>query len=93
MDKTEKNFRLPTPQERVNSSIEFSSDFIISYPGETEQDFNDTVQLIKKIILCSNGSAKMEGFVKIAISMYISIFVSHLLNCLQFTFYVCKFYC
>ncbi len=35
--------------KKINSSIEFSSDFIISYPGETEQDFNDTIELIKKI--------------------------------------------
>ncbi len=35
--------------KRINSKIEFSSDFIISYPGEEEEDFNDTVNLIKKI--------------------------------------------
>ena len=35
--------------KKINSSIEFSSDFIISYPGETERDFNDTIELIKKI--------------------------------------------
>ena len=35
--------------KKINSSIEFSSDFIISYPGETEKDFNDTIELIKKI--------------------------------------------
>ena len=29
--------------------IEFSSDFIIAYPGETEEDFNNTMQLVKKI--------------------------------------------
>ena len=33
----------------INSKIEFSSDFIISYPGETEKDFEDTMKLIKKI--------------------------------------------
>ena len=35
--------------KKINSSIEFSSDFIISYPGETDQDFNDTLNLVKKI--------------------------------------------
>ena len=35
--------------KKINSSIEFSSDFIISYPGETEEDFNETINLIKKI--------------------------------------------
>ncbi len=33
----------------INPKIEFSSDFIISYPGETEKDFEDTMKLIKKI--------------------------------------------
>ena len=35
--------------KKINSSIEFSSDFIISYPGETEEDLNETIKLIKKI--------------------------------------------
>ena len=30
-------------------SIKFSSDFIIGYPGETEKDFLETVNLLKKI--------------------------------------------
>ena len=29
--------------------IKFSSDFIIGYPGETEKDFNDTLNLLKSI--------------------------------------------
>ena len=33
----------------INSKIEFSSDFIIGYPGEEEKDFNDTLDLIKRI--------------------------------------------
>ena len=33
----------------INPKIEFSSDFIISYPGEDENDFNDTLKLINKI--------------------------------------------
>ncbi len=35
--------------KRINSKIEFSSDFIIGYPGEEEKDFNDTLDLIKRI--------------------------------------------
>ena len=35
--------------KKINSQIEFSSDFIVAYPGETENDFNDTLNLIKKI--------------------------------------------
>ena len=34
--------------KKINPKIEFSSDFIIAYPGETENDFNDTMNLIKK---------------------------------------------
>ena len=35
--------------KKINQSIEFSSDFIIGYPGETEEDFQRTVDLIKKV--------------------------------------------
>ena len=35
--------------KKINPEIEFSSDFIISYPGETDADFQDTINLIKKI--------------------------------------------
>ena len=35
--------------KQINSNIQFSSDFIIGYPGETEKDFKDTLNLIKKI--------------------------------------------
>ena len=33
----------------INSKIEFSSDFIIGYPGEKEEDFKNTLTLIEKI--------------------------------------------
>ena len=33
----------------VNPRVKFSSDFIIGYPGETENDFNDTLYLLNKI--------------------------------------------
>ena len=35
--------------KKINPKIEFSSDFIIAYPGEEIQDFEDTIDLIKKI--------------------------------------------
>ena len=33
----------------INSNIEFSSDFLIGYPGENEEDFKATLNLIKKV--------------------------------------------
>ena len=35
--------------KKINPNIEFSSDFIIGYPGEEERDFKETYNLIKKI--------------------------------------------
>ncbi|MDC3101879.1 tRNA (N6-isopentenyl adenosine(37)-C2)-methylthiotransferase MiaB [Candidatus Pelagibacter sp.] len=35
--------------KKINNKIEFSSDFIIGYPGEEEEDFKNTLSLIKKI--------------------------------------------
>jgi len=35
--------------KKINSDIQFSSDFIIGYPGEEEKEFNATFELIKKI--------------------------------------------
>ncbi|MDC3174385.1 tRNA (N6-isopentenyl adenosine(37)-C2)-methylthiotransferase MiaB [Candidatus Pelagibacter sp.] len=35
--------------KKINSKIEFSSDFIIGYPGEKEEDFKNTLSLIEKI--------------------------------------------
>ena len=35
--------------KKINPKIEFSSDFIISYPGETNDDFKDTINLVRKI--------------------------------------------
>ncbi len=35
--------------KKISTDIEFSSDFIIGYPGETQRDFEDTFELIKKI--------------------------------------------
>ncbi len=35
--------------KKINPFIQFSSDFIIAYPGEEEDDFNHTIELIKKL--------------------------------------------
>ena len=35
--------------KKISPSAEFSSDFIISYPGETDDDFKETLNLVKKI--------------------------------------------
>ena len=35
--------------KKINKEIEFSSDFIIGYPGETKKDFEETFNLIKHI--------------------------------------------
>ena len=35
--------------KKINPFIQFSSDFIIAYPGEEEDDFNHTLELIKKL--------------------------------------------
>jgi len=35
--------------KKINPNIEFSSDFIIGYPQETDDDFRNTMELIKKI--------------------------------------------
>ena len=35
--------------KNVNKNIKISSDFIVGYPGETEKDFEDTIELVEKI--------------------------------------------
>ena len=35
--------------KKINKNIEFSSDFIVGYPEETEKDFKETLSLIEKI--------------------------------------------
>ncbi len=35
--------------KKLNPEVEFSSDFIIGYPEETEKDFSDTLALLEKI--------------------------------------------
>ena len=35
--------------KKINKNIKISSDFIVGYPGETEKDFEDTIDIIKKV--------------------------------------------
>ena len=42
-------FNIYKKLKEINSNIEFSSDFIIAYPGEKHKDFQDTINLVKKI--------------------------------------------
>ena len=35
--------------KKVNKDIKFTSDFIVGYPGETQKDFEDTINLIEEI--------------------------------------------
>ena len=35
--------------KKANSNIKFSSDFIIGYPGESQDDFEKTLELMKKV--------------------------------------------
>jgi tRNA-2-methylthio-N6-dimethylallyladenosine synthase len=35
--------------KKINEDIEFSSDFIVGYPGETQKDFEETFDLIEEI--------------------------------------------
>ena len=35
--------------KKVNKDIKISSDFIVGYPGETDQDFKSTIDLVKEV--------------------------------------------
>ena len=35
--------------KNINNNIKFSSDFIVGYPDETNDDYNDTINLIRKV--------------------------------------------
>ena len=47
--KVEKYLEIYKLIKQKNHKVEFSSDFIIGYPGETNNDFKDTMNLIKEI--------------------------------------------
>ena len=42
--------------KKINSKIEFSSDFIIGYPEENDDDFNYTMDLIENVIFINSYS-------------------------------------
>ena len=47
--KVEKYLEIYKLIKQKNHKVEFSSDFIIGYPGEMDNDFKDTINLIKEI--------------------------------------------
>ena len=47
--KVEDYLKIYNKLKNINSEIEFSSDFIIGYPGETEDDFQETLKLLEQI--------------------------------------------
>ena len=47
--KVELYYKIYDKLKMINNDIKFSSDFIISYPGETNEDFLETLELIKKV--------------------------------------------
>ena len=47
--KVEKYLEIYKMLKKINNDVEFSSDFIIGYPGEMDTDFNDTMELVKNI--------------------------------------------
>ena len=47
--KVEKYLEIYKMIKQKNNEVEFSSDFIIGYPGEMDSDFNDTMNLVKNI--------------------------------------------
>jgi len=42
-------FSIINKLKKINKEIKISSDFIVGYPGESEKDFNETIDLVKKI--------------------------------------------
>ena len=42
--------------KKINGKIKISSDFIVGYPGESEKDFEDTMDIIKKVGFVSSYS-------------------------------------
>ena len=44
-----KYLKIYSKLKKINPDIEFSSDFIIAYPGEDENDFKDTLNLIDEV--------------------------------------------
>ena len=47
--KVEKYLDIYKMLKKINNDVEFSSDFIIGYPGEMDSDFDETMKLVKNI--------------------------------------------
>ncbi len=45
----------------IRPDISFSSDFIVAFPGETDQDFEDTMQLVRDVNFASAYSFKYSA--------------------------------
>ena len=58
----------------INPNIEFSSDFIIGYPQEEEEDFKDTLRLVKNIKFVNSYS--LEVFVGPLVNHIISFIIN-----------------
>jgi len=46
---------------KARSDLAFSSDFIVGFPGETDQDFEDTMELVKQVEFASCYSFKYSA--------------------------------
>ena len=47
--KVEKYFEIYEKLKKINNAIEFSSDFIIGHPGETDEDFEETLAFLNRL--------------------------------------------
>ena len=50
-----------TDLRKARSDLVFSSDFIVGFPGETDQDHEDTMQLIRDVVFASAYSFKYSA--------------------------------
>ena len=44
--------------KKINKNMAFSSDFIVGYPGETDKDFQESLEVIEKVRFASSYSFK-----------------------------------
>ena len=44
--------------KKLNPDMAFSSDFIVGYPGETDEDFQESLEVIEKVRFASSYSFK-----------------------------------
>lgn len=44
--------------KEARADLQFSSDFIVGFPGETDEDFQDTLDLVRKVEFCQAFSFK-----------------------------------